>query len=58
LHKLGMRKNSCPVTDERIAAGVDAAKKILLESVDENQVGEKPIVPPLPVKTEPAIAKI
>jgi uncharacterized metal-binding protein len=29
LHKLGMRKNSCPVTDERIATGVDAAKKIL-----------------------------
>ena len=22
LHKLGMKKNSCPVTDERIAAGV------------------------------------
>jgi uncharacterized metal-binding protein len=29
LHKLGMRKNSCPVTDERIAAGVEAAKKML-----------------------------
>jgi uncharacterized metal-binding protein len=29
LHKLGMRKNSCPVTDERIETGVDAAKKIL-----------------------------
>ncbi len=29
LHKLGMRKNSCPVTDERITTGVDAAKKIL-----------------------------
>jgi uncharacterized metal-binding protein len=29
LHKLRMRKNSCPVTDERIATGVDAAKKIL-----------------------------
>jgi len=29
LHKLGMRKNSCPVTDERVAQGVDAAKKIL-----------------------------
>jgi uncharacterized metal-binding protein len=29
LHKLGLKKNSCPVTDERIAAGVDAAKKIL-----------------------------
>jgi uncharacterized metal-binding protein len=29
LHKLGMKKNSCPVTDERIAAGVSAARKIL-----------------------------
>jgi uncharacterized metal-binding protein len=29
LHKLGMRKHSCPVTDERIATGVAAAKKIL-----------------------------
>jgi uncharacterized metal-binding protein len=29
LHKLGMRKNSCPVTDERITSGVEAAKKIL-----------------------------
>jgi uncharacterized metal-binding protein len=29
LHKLGMRKNSCPVTDERITTGVEAAKKIL-----------------------------
>ncbi len=29
LHKLGMRKNSCPVTDERIVAGVEAAKKLL-----------------------------
>jgi uncharacterized metal-binding protein len=29
LQKLGMRKNSCPVTDERIAVGVEAAKKML-----------------------------
>lgn len=29
LHKLGMKKHSCPVTDERIAAGVAAAKNIL-----------------------------
>jgi uncharacterized metal-binding protein len=28
LHKIGMRKGSCPVTEERIAAGVDAAKEI------------------------------
>lgn len=29
LHKIGMRKNSCPVTDERIASGVEASKRIL-----------------------------
>jgi len=31
LHKLGMRKGSCPVTEEKIAAGVAAAKKILAD---------------------------
>jgi uncharacterized metal-binding protein len=29
LHTLGLKKYSCPVTDERITLGVDAAKKIL-----------------------------
>jgi len=29
LHKLGIRKGSSPVTEERIASGVEAAKKIL-----------------------------
>jgi uncharacterized metal-binding protein len=29
LHRIGIRKGSCPVTDERIEAGVEAAKKIL-----------------------------
>jgi len=29
LHKIGIRKGSCPVTDEKISAGVKAAKKIL-----------------------------
>jgi uncharacterized metal-binding protein len=29
LHKIGIRKGSCPVTDERIASGVEAARKIL-----------------------------
>ena len=29
LHKLGMKKNSCPATEERIATGVEAAQKIL-----------------------------
>lgn len=31
LHTLGFRKNSCPVTDDRIAVGVHAAKKILAD---------------------------
>ena len=29
LHQLGMKKNACPIIEERIAAGVEAAKKIL-----------------------------
>ncbi len=29
LHKIGIRKGSCPVTEERIASGIEAAKKIL-----------------------------
>jgi uncharacterized metal-binding protein len=31
LHALGFKKNSCPVTDENVAAGVSAAKKILAD---------------------------
>jgi uncharacterized metal-binding protein len=31
LHELGMKKNFCPVSDERIAAGVEAAQRILSE---------------------------
>jgi uncharacterized metal-binding protein len=42
LHRLGMKKNACPVTDGRIAVGVDAAKKILAET------------PPAPVPELPA----
>src|ERR1035438_4022763 len=29
LHKIGIRKGSCPVTEEQIAAGVAAAKEVL-----------------------------
>ena len=29
LQKIGLRKGSCPVTEERIASGVEAARKIL-----------------------------
>ncbi|HEV2453842.1 MAG TPA: putative zinc-binding protein [Verrucomicrobiae bacterium] len=36
LHKIGIRKGSCPVTDERVTAGVDAAKKIISRSEDAN----------------------
>ena len=39
LHKLGMRKGSCPVTEEKIATGVDAAKAIL------SNAAANPIVP-------------
>jgi len=31
LHKIGIRKGSCPVTEERIVSGVTAAKKILAD---------------------------
>jgi len=34
LHKIGIRKGSCPVTEERIAAGVAAAKEIISQSRD------------------------
>ncbi len=29
LHKIGIRKGSCPVTEERISAGVEAARAML-----------------------------
>jgi|ERR1017187_8883552 uncharacterized metal-binding protein len=31
LHRIGVRKGSTPVTDERIASGVEAAKRILAD---------------------------
>ena len=34
LHRLGMRKGSCPVTDEKIATGVEAAKRTLSNATD------------------------
>lgn len=42
LHKLGYRKGACPVTDERIAAGVGAAKTLLAR-----ESAPAPLVPPL-----------
>jgi uncharacterized metal-binding protein len=47
LHKLGLRKGSCPVTDERIAAGVDAARKIIPQS-QETHAGSFPPAEPSP----------
>ena len=41
LHKIGIRKGSTPVTDERIAAGVAAAKDILA-SLPEPPTGGTP----------------
>jgi uncharacterized metal-binding protein len=55
LHKLGMKKNSCPVTDERIVAGVDAAKKLLSESVDAKQGSTDFLETILPPLSEPTL---
>jgi len=57
LHKLGMRKNSCPVTDERIDAGVDAAKKLLATPAVEPVPAAAPIVPPLPATADTSLLK-
>lgn len=48
LHKIGIRKGSCPVTKERIASGVAAAKKILADVprqpvTDLNHAAAEPI---------------
>jgi len=45
LHKLGIRKGSAPVTDERIASGVASAKRML--------AGETPSSRPPPRNHEP-----
>jgi uncharacterized metal-binding protein len=47
LYKIGVRKGSCPVTEERIAAGVQAAREILArEPASENGVESQPESPP------------
>jgi uncharacterized metal-binding protein len=48
LHKIGIRKGACPVTEERIASGVAAAKKILADLpqqpvTDLNHAAAEPI---------------
>lgn len=35
LHKLGFHKGACPVTEERIAAGADAARKQIESATDD-----------------------
>jgi uncharacterized metal-binding protein len=52
LHKIGVRKGSTPVTDERIADGVAAAIKILLASVDVSPNRNECLTPPLPAVVE------
>lgn len=38
LHKIGIRKGSCPVTEEKIATGVTAAKAMLSNAVSNTRV--------------------
>ena len=52
LHKIGVRKGSTPVTDERIADGVAAAIKILSTAVDATPNRNECLTPPLPVVAE------
>jgi uncharacterized metal-binding protein len=44
LHKIGIRKGSCPMTDERIADGVAAAKDILSRKPAEEINGDSPAI--------------
>jgi len=37
LHRLGLRKGSCPVTEENIAAGMAAAEKMLADPIPDEQ---------------------
>jgi len=54
LHKLGYRKGSCPVTDERIAVGVEAAKSMLSQAPAATPA---PMIPPLePAPTSSLLA--
>ena len=52
LHKIGVRKGSTPVTDERIADGVAEAIKILSMAVDVNKNGNECLTQPLTVVAE------
>jgi uncharacterized metal-binding protein len=50
LHRIGIRKGSCPVNAERIETGVAAAKKIL-----SAPAAAKPLLPPME-KPEPILS--
>ncbi len=53
LHKLGIRKGSAPVTDERIATGVASAKNILADEttpIPRQELG--------PSQTSPALVDV
>lgn len=41
LHKLGIRKGACPVTDERITTGVKAAKVMLADNQKAAEAGSE-----------------
>lgn len=47
LHKIGIRKGSCPVTDERIADGVAAARDMLLRQLAEKTSSGSPAISPV-----------
>jgi uncharacterized metal-binding protein len=47
LHKIGVHKGSCPVNEERIMAGVAAAKRILSVAVDVDKNKTEHIASPL-----------
>jgi uncharacterized metal-binding protein len=45
LHKIGIQKGSCPVTEESIAAGVASARKIISQSREDNPNSFHPVGP-------------
>ena len=52
LHKLGLRKGSCPVTEERIATGVAAAKAML------SNAAANPVIPSDPEESSHSLTSI
>jgi uncharacterized metal-binding protein len=56
LHKIGIRKGSCPVTDDRISAGVEAAKKIISQP-QESEAIPATLIMPLSVDNPALVSK-